>query len=100
MASAIVCLQTAQHQVHEVLSHSEADTGEETKSYYATVADAVTSAGTAIGQLSNQVFGGSQVRRLASITFKVCVENTVRDVGSQVLMLNVAQKLVCRCSRK
>lgn len=77
MASALVCLQTAQHQVHEVLSHPEADMGEDTKSYYATVADAVTSAGTAIGQLSNQVFGGSQVRRLASTSFKVCVGHTV-----------------------
>lgn len=60
----ITCLQDAQHRVHEVLHNSAADDKEENKSYYATVADAVTSAGTAIGQLSSQVFGGTEVRRL------------------------------------
>lgn len=56
-----IFLQNAQHQVHEVLHNSGGGSTEETKSYYATVADAVTSAGTAIGQLSNQVFGGGDV---------------------------------------
>ena len=60
----IPCLQNAQHRVHEVLHSSAADGKEESKSYYATVADAVTSAGTAIGQLSSQVFGGTEVRLL------------------------------------
>ena len=76
MASVVVFLQTAQHHVHEVLNHSQADGEEENKSYYSTVADAVTSAGTAIGQLSNQVFGGSEVRRLASITLKLVAQHT------------------------
>lgn len=60
----ITRLQDAQHRVHEVLHNSAADGKEESKSYYATVADAVTSAGTAIGQLSSQVFGGTEVRKL------------------------------------
>ena len=54
-------MQNAQHQVHEVLHNSSTGGTEESKSYYSTVADAVSSARSAIGQLGNQVFGGSEV---------------------------------------
>lgn len=72
-------LQDAQHRVHEVLHNSAADGKEESKSYYATVADAVTSAGTAIGHLSSQVFGGPEVRRQFLVLPSRCLVTCVKQ---------------------
>ena len=72
-----LCLQNAQHQAHEVLHNSVAEGKDDSKSYYATVADAVTSAGTAIGQLSSQMFGGTEVRRLIWIASVILLNGSV-----------------------
>ena len=58
--------QSAKESVLRALHSSSSGCPEDSKSAFATIADAVTSAGNAIGQLSSQVLGGGQVRFLGN----------------------------------
>ena len=55
-------MQDAKHRVQQVLTGSGSATDEETKGAFTTVAEAVMSAGNAIGQFSSQMLGGGEVR--------------------------------------
>ena len=54
-------LQEAKRRVEQVLTGSGSGTDEEAKGAFTTVAEAVMSAGTAIGQFSSQMLGGGEV---------------------------------------
>lgn len=56
-----LCLQDAKGRVQQVLTGSGSGTDEEAKGAFTTVAEAVMSAGTAIGQFSSQMLGGGEV---------------------------------------
>ena len=56
-----LCLQDAKRRVQQVLTGSGSCTDEEAKGAFTTVAEAVMSAGTAIGQFSSQMLGGGEV---------------------------------------
>ncbi len=59
-------LQSAKERVQQALHGSSMTETDESRGAFSTIADAVASAGNAIGQLSSQILGGGEVRPSAN----------------------------------
>ena len=61
-------MQSARERSQQAMHSSATGRPEDSKGAFSTIADAVTSAGNAIGQLSSQILGGGEVRSLAAMS--------------------------------
>ena len=84
---AIDLVQSSKERVQHALNSSSASQHEDGKGAFSTIADAVASAGTAIGQLSSQILGGGEVSPVTMSGISSCCAS----VCQFCLLLNLHQ---------